>query len=215
MKPTNLKATVAVLGVMTAAAASLAWAQTAETPATPPAGQEMPMQGMTNDGPMGMGRMPMFDFGQFDTDKDGKITAEELNAKRAEQVKSLDADGNGTVSLEEYIGYFKAQRDAVAVPRDTARFQAMDADGDGQLSAAELIVRPAQTRMIERLDADGDGAVTQAEFDAAKARMAERMKDWMGEGRKGWRGHHDRHGMGGGMGQGMGGGDADDAEGGN
>jgi len=228
MKRTNLKATVAVVGVMAAAAASLAWAQTAETPATPPAaGKNMPMHkmmgGMMDGGLMGMGRMPMFDFAQLDANKDGKITAEELNQQRTEKVKSLDADGNGTVSLEEYTGFMKAQRDAIAGPRDTARFQAMDADGDGQLSAAEMIVRPMQmqTRMIERMDADNDGAVSQEEFDAAKARFAERMKDWGGKGRMGGHGHHG-YGMGQGMmGQGMGwfGGaadtDDDEAEGGN
>lgn len=209
MKRTNLKATVAVVGVMAAAAASLAWAQTAETPATPPAaGQNMPMHkmmgGMMDGGPMGMGRMPMFDFAQLDVNKDGKITAEELNQQRADQVKSLDADGNGTVSLEEYTGFMKAQREAIAGARDTARFQAMDADGDGQLSAAEMILRPMQmqARMIERMDADNDGTITQEEFDAAKARFADRMKQWGGMGQHG---HHGGYGMGQGMmGQGMG-----------
>lgn len=163
------------------------------------------MPGMMDGGPMGAGRMPMFDFGQLDTNKDGKITAEELNQGRADKVKSLDADGNGTISLDEYTAYFKAQRDAVETPRDTARFKALDADGDGQLSAAELIVRPMPMRMIERMDANKDGAVTQEEFDAAKARFAERMKGWEGHHKKG------RHGNKGGMGQGMGWtGDADD-----
>ncbi len=221
MKRTNLKAAVAVVGVMSAAAAGLAWAQTAETTSTPPAAdQQMPMPGMggmmggmMDGGPMGMGRMPMFDFAQLDANKDGKITAEELNQQRADRAKSLDADGNGTISLEEYTAFFRAQREAIQTARDTARFKALDADGNGQLSVAELIVRPMPMRMIERMDANNDGAVTQEEFDAAKARFADRMKGGDFQGREGWHGHHGGKGM---MGHGMGWyGGNDDDEGGN
>ena len=64
--------------------------------------------------------------------------------------------------------------------RDGPDLAAMDTDGDGAVSLAEMTAhaqaRTAErvARMFEHLDADGDGVITEAEFAAAKERRAER-----------------------------------------
>lgn len=64
----------------------------------------------------------------------------------------------------------------------TARFAAVDADGDGAVSAAELAAASERKnearleRMIERFDTDGDGKLTQAEMPTReRGSMMERM----------------------------------------
>lgn len=83
------------------------------------------------------------------------------------------------------------------VEQRTARLVAMDADGDGVVSAEEMRAhrqaRGAEMRgrMFERMDADGDGVVTRAEYDAAheqrRTRSAERGERGGAQGQ--WRGH--------------------------
>ncbi|MEJ6389325.1 EF-hand domain-containing protein [Gymnodinialimonas ulvae] len=76
--------------------------------------------------------------------------------------EELDADGNGSVTLEEVQA------------AGEGRFARADADGDGALSRAELIaqgqdrVEARVDRMLERLDNNGDGQLTQAELEEAR-----------------------------------------------
>ncbi len=83
-------------------------------------------------------------------------------ADRAEIFKTLDADGNGEVTLEELSA------------GSTARFNDIDTNGDGLLSAEEIAAGQQNraerraTRMIERLDADEDGQLSQAEIEARR-----------------------------------------------
>lgn len=89
-------------------------------------------------------------------------------------LQHYDADGDGTISLQE----FQAAGDAM--------FARLDTDGDGRLSADELAAagrgwgHPERAgkaehhhghrshRGLARMDTDGDGYVTRAEFDAAR-----------------------------------------------
>jgi Ca2+-binding EF-hand superfamily protein len=90
----------------------------------------------------------------------------------------MDTDGDGRISLAEYLAAAKA------------RFQAMDAENKGSVDAAAIAVSPAATErethgaesMVRRLDTAGDGYVTEDEFiAAAKSRFA-RM-DTRGDGK--------------------------------
>ena len=83
----------------------------------------------------------------------------------------LDRDGDGKVTMAEI--------EASA----TARFAATDTNGDGALSAEEMIAAAQNgqddrlerrvSRMIERLDSDGDGSLSASEM---AARGGDRMQ---------------------------------------
>jgi Ca2+-binding EF-hand superfamily protein len=110
----------------------------------------------------------------------------------------LDANNDGFVSAEE----FENRPD---------RFALADADGNGLLTAEELMAAGQEraerrvARMIERLDANGDGALSQEEI--ADRRSPERMftrldanedgmvsKEEFAEARMGHHGFGKRHG---------------------
>jgi Ca2+-binding EF-hand superfamily protein len=170
---------------------------------TGPVGQgPMGRPGMGGQGPMGQGPMvdapmggpmggPMmgFDFKDFDADGDGKVTAEEIAAKRAAEAAALDANGDGKLSAEELVAADMRKAQLRAEARVKARIAAQDTDGDGMLSAAELALPRGPQGMFDRFDANDDGAVTEDELAALQARMGDRMGGQNRDGR--W---HDRHG---------------------
>jgi hypothetical protein len=93
-------------------------------------------------------------FRMLDADRDGRIVAAEVEAKRKARFAAADADADGKLSALE----FDAMRRAMQTERMFAR---LDADGDGFVSDTEASAR--EPRMLGRLDADGDGAVTRDE----------------------------------------------------
>jgi hypothetical protein len=205
MKPmlmtTLALATMAAGGLTTLALAQDSTAPATEAPApdAQPAPDRGPGAGM---GPAG------FDFATLDADGDGSVTKAEMDAFRAARGAEIDTDGDGFLTAEELAGMhiraFTARANDMAVRMVEMR----DSDGDGKLSAAEMIARPGPEMLFDRIDADGDGAVTQAEADAARSMMMERMGDHgeRGQKRGGPRGHdHDGHGWGFGWFGGMGG----------
>ena len=112
--------------------------------------------GMTDSGMMGMAGPMMGGAdhlrGAFDADDDGTVTPEELRAGLLEALKSYDADGNGTLSLDEFETMHTAHIREMTVDR----FQALDADGDGQVTAEEIALPADQMqRMMQRRAAHG------------------------------------------------------------
>ncbi len=129
-------------------------------------------------------------FALFDLDGDGCVSAEELGqvlralgqsatpAELAAMVRTVDADGSGTIELNEFMALF--------IPTDPSlsgsgadddlrqAFQDFDRDGDGRISLAELrramqalgeeVDAPGLDEMLHRADADGDGQVDYDEF---------------------------------------------------
>ena len=81
-------------------------------------------------GPGGMGHMQ----GAFDADNDGTVTPDELRAGLLEALSTYDADGNGMLSLDEFETMHTAHIREMTVDR----FQVLDADGDGQVTAEEM-----------------------------------------------------------------------------
>jgi len=127
---------------------------------------------------------PHLIFEELDADGNGAVTLEEVQAAGSARFAGTDADGNGALSRGEMLAH--------ALGRVEARVDRMlehgDADGDGQLTMAEMEMAreggghgrfggrgPNPERMFERLDADGDGSVTEAEFDQGVASFRERM----------------------------------------
>ncbi|MDK3019540.1 CREC-EF hand family protein [Pseudodonghicola flavimaris] len=151
---------------------------------------------------MGQDMRPPMSFEQLDSNGDGQITKDEMQARAKARFDALDTDGNGTLSQEE-LG---APARKFADERTARRFQMLDENGDGAISAEEM-KGPRRdddmmNRMFMRSDADKSGGISQEEFDAARERMQARMGDRPQMGGQPQMGK--QHGMDGGMGHGHG-----------
>lgn len=67
---------------------------------------------------------------QWDADKDGKVTLDEMKAAAAERFARRDLDGDGVVT--------RADREARRAAHRDEQFDKMDADGDGVISKEEF-----------------------------------------------------------------------------
>ena len=104
-------------------------------------------------GPRGeRGAPPSFE--SLDTNGDGVLTLEEIQAPRVERFNEMDADGDGFVTAEEIMAHMAAQMIA-----------RQDENGDGKLSIDEMR-GPDFSRMFRFMDENGDGQITQEEWDA-------------------------------------------------
>ena len=93
---------------------------------------------------------------KVDTNKDGNLSLDEVQAAAAERFKRLDKNADGVVTAEE-------------APR---MFDTPDADHNGQVTADELATHAAAR--LKRADANGDGMVSEAEREAMRAKWKER-----------------------------------------
>jgi Ca2+-binding EF-hand superfamily protein len=122
-------------------------------------------------GQRGEGRMQAMTFADLDTDGDGLFTPADIEGRADARFSALDADGDGSVSRDEFLAHSAAR----ASERAGDMFDRLDADGDGVLSrdAIAALGGPGQgvERMISRFDADGDGALSAEEFETAQARF--------------------------------------------
>ena len=112
-------------------------------------------------------------FEELDVDGSGEITAEDLEALRANRFGEIDANGDGSVSEAEFMAHATAR----AEERAAGMFARLDADGDGQLSRDVLESRQGRgmgQRLLTRFDADNSGGVSAEEFETAKELLAER-----------------------------------------
>lgn len=112
-------------------------------------------------------------FEDFDTDDDGRLSEQELDAMpsrhglSAEQrMQRMDADGDGYVSKEELQSM---ARRGGGGQRMMPAFDELDADGDGRLSEAEMNELPTRgkgtpSQRFDHLDMDDDGYVTREEL---------------------------------------------------
>lgn len=96
-------------------------------------------------------------------------------ARMAERLKEMDADKDGIVTLEEYLG------------RRDAGFARLDKTGDGFIDAADIAARSKENtdyrarRFLKVFDANKDGKVSKEEFgQRAKDRFA--MRDLNSDG---------------------------------
>ncbi|MFQ5623024.1 MAG: EF-hand domain-containing protein [Paracoccaceae bacterium] len=124
-----------------------------------PGMMQMMMRHMQGQGFGAMGKMGGLGMmgglmADLDADGDGTLTADEARTGLQLLLTKYDADGNGTLSLDEFAAL---HADALR-ERMVDRFQALDNDGDGQVTADEITV-PADmiARMQEMHDAMQDG----------------------------------------------------------
>jgi Ca2+-binding EF-hand superfamily protein len=101
---------------------------------------------------------------RVDTNKDGQITREESAAARERMFRRLDKNKDGLIDEPEIEKARQAivDRAAMMEKRLSSRWQRMDSDGDGKVSAAEFQARSA---MFELADRNGDGVVSKDEID--------------------------------------------------
>lgn len=133
------------------------------------------------DGPRGP-RGPMFSFEEMDTNGDGKLTQEEIEAHAAAKFAEADTDGDGALSAEEMIARMETHR-AERMKRGAERMiERRDTNDDGKLSAEEMMPKN-RGEMFARMDLDEDGTVTKTEMDIVRKTMrdhrADHGKRWM------------------------------------
>ncbi|WP_128514186.1 EF-hand domain-containing protein [Tabrizicola thermarum] len=120
----------------------------------------------------GRGAMLMDRFDEIDADKNGKITQEELAAHRAAEFAAADTNGDGALSAEE----LQAKMLAEMLARHSARMiENMDNDGNGSLSADEMGKGP-MAENFARIDTDNDGAISKDEAKAAAEKVGKRKE---------------------------------------
>jgi len=113
-----------------------------------------------------------------DLNKDGSVSKDEFKAGRETQFAGIDADKNGALSHDEYVGEFTARlTKRLAASTETAekkeeervrqtrqadvRFGVLDTDKSGGITLAEF--EYSGWRMFVTHDTNKDGAVTAAD----------------------------------------------------
>ncbi len=120
-------------------------------------------------------------FMTFDADEDGVLDAAELPSQLLSLLARADADGDGAASEAEVLALLTVEAEPPPEPEpnddeeesaeaggdgEPARpripfMAALDTDGDGTVSAAEIASAP---RSLRALDADGDGRLAPEEL---------------------------------------------------
>lgn len=99
-------------------------------------------------------------FEGLDTNRDGKLAADELPPERKDSILRADANKDGAVTFEE----FAARPRQFLVRRIEVEFKALDADGDGKLTKAEADAARGKPMLLLMADANKDGVVTKEEL---------------------------------------------------
>ena len=186
----KLSSKTAGFGIMAVAGLMLCTAAIADTMGKDMEGKDIAGKA-GNMGPMGHGMMAMPSLADMDADKDGKVSKDEIAAYRKAQAAAIDTNADGKLSVDELAAMHLKQMTDAAKTMAQKMVDRMDTDGDGMLSASELVAQPMPTDLFDKLDTNKDGFVDQAELDAAKQAMMQH-----GPGRDGGRdgGRGGRHG---------------------
>lgn len=110
-------------------------------------------------------------FGKMDTNKDGEVTADEMDASRAAMMKdkgnapTRTADsGSQSDRMQDKKAYDQSGT-GKSMPKEMTSAQkiaTMDTDNDGKLSAAEYAA--GSKKMFSKMDGDHDGSLTAQEM---------------------------------------------------
>jgi EF hand len=143
MRRTTKLALAAVASLGLAAVAMPVIAQQTQMPPDDMMGGGMGMMG-GHDDMMGhamgmMGSAQSYAMATFDTNQDGTLSPEEITAGIQAELKTYDTDANGALSLEE----FAVMHAAHTRPMTVRTFQMHDADGDAQVTEAEMAAMAA------------------------------------------------------------------------
>ena len=101
-------------------------------------------------------------FTRLDTNANGVLSADELNAEAWQKLSASDRNANGEVTLDE-LSFTRSENERdVRKPNPSTAFAALDVDGDGNLAPAELTNLAWSQLLIA--DSNLDGAVTLSEL---------------------------------------------------
>jgi Ca2+-binding EF-hand superfamily protein len=130
-------------------------------------------------------------FAKMDINQDGQLNADDRAARMDGRFDTLDADGNGAISREEFIAGHDAMGGHRADRGEDGHhgwkggkgkghergdmMKMADKDGDGTVSSAEFAA--AHLAMFDKADTNQDGTVTRDERRAAHKEMRTKWKD--------------------------------------
>ena len=112
------------------------------------------------------------EFKTMDTNKDGKVSADEHAAASKRMFDTMDANSDGTVMAAEMDAAHQRVTGKKAGPSDMSaadKIKVVDSDGDGSLTAEEHAA--GSRAMLEKMDTNKDGFLTQGELAAGHASM--------------------------------------------
>ena len=89
-------------------------------------------------------------------------------------IAEIDTNGDGNLSKEEVDAHRAAK--FAEVDMKAKMFAKLDTDGNGTISAEEFNSR--EHPGFDKADADGDGTVTKEEMDAMRDKMKDRRGGW-------------------------------------
>lgn len=96
-------------------------------------------------------------FKAADQNGDEKLTKAEIYQSRGKRAAEIDTNNDGVIDAEE----MDAARKEMRLKRQQRMLNRMDTDGDGVVSADEFA--RSGTRMMQHMDRDHDGVVTMEE----------------------------------------------------
>jgi Ca2+-binding EF-hand superfamily protein len=109
----------------------------------------------------------------MDTDKDGKVSQSEHSVGAKAMFDAMDYDKSAEVTAAEMDAAQRTTARTGQSPPEkmtsAEKIKMVDADGDGNLTAAEHAA--GARNMFAKMDADKDGALTLAELDAGRKLM--------------------------------------------
>jgi Ca2+-binding EF-hand superfamily protein len=131
---------------------------------------------LAETGPGGdRGAMFLEMFDEIDTNGDGQLSQEELEAHRLARFTAADTNKDGKLDAAEVAAAELARFTAEQEKRTARIIENRDADGDGTISAEEMGEGPME-RHFARIDADNDGSISKAEAEEAAEHMHKRGK---------------------------------------
>jgi Ca2+-binding EF-hand superfamily protein len=109
----------------------------------------------------------------MDTNKDGMISATEHADGARQMFAKMDADADGRVTVAEMDTAHAATGEKPHTPAMSSadKIRAIDANGDGAITAAEH--EAGSRSMFGKMDANRDGNLTSAELEAGHQKLME------------------------------------------
>ena len=93
----------------------------------------------------------------MDADGDGSVSKQEVAGFHEDQVKKADKNRDGSLSAEEFTVMQENIAEEMRKIHEQKRFERMDANGDGKVTAEELTAHHGA--MFDRMDRNDDGMI--------------------------------------------------------